>query len=186
MFKSSTRILSMRVPVGILATSDQNRYLRHLHLKVYYLGHFLFKMCAKTGYQLWHARNIGVGSIAQSNGWSKLWNLDLPHKVKLFLWRFCRNTVPVRSRLSSKGVNLPLNCPMCNLMIEDLLHVFFICPFVVACWQYTGVSYDLSMEVSAPSWLLTKLGSFSCDELMNIAKVLWGIWFFRNQRVWEN
>ena len=27
----------------------------------------------KTGYKMWHVRNIGVGSIPQSSGWSKLW-----------------------------------------------------------------------------------------------------------------
>ncbi|KAL8134789.1 hypothetical protein AgCh_009705 [Apium graveolens] len=144
------------------------------------------KYSVKTGYQLWHARNIGVGSISQSNGWSNLWKLDLPHKLKLFLWRFCRNNVPVRSRLSSKGVSLPLNCPMCNLTVEDLLHVFFTCPFAIACWQHMGMSYDLFTEMSPSSWLLTKLASSSSDEILNIARVLWGVWFFRNQRVWEN
>lgn len=43
------------------------------------------KYSIKTGYQLWHARNIGTGIVIQSAGWSNLWKTDLPHKVKLFL-----------------------------------------------------------------------------------------------------
>lgn len=62
------------------------------------------KYSVKTGYQLWHNRNVGVGAVLQSKGWSKLWRLDLPHKMKIFLWRFCRNNIPVKSRLSMKGV----------------------------------------------------------------------------------
>lgn len=96
------------------------------------------KYSVKMGYQLWHTRNIGAGSVTQSNGWSKLWKLDLPHKIKLFLWRFCINNIPVKNRLSSKGVNLPPDCPMCSSMVEDLLHLFFNCPFAVGCWQYIG------------------------------------------------
>lgn len=93
------------------------------------------KYTVKTGYQLWHAQNVGAGTVAQSNGWKRLWKLDVPHKIRVFLWRFCRNNVPVKSRLSMKGVRLPLNCPMCNSDVEDLLHVFFACPFALACWQ---------------------------------------------------
>lgn len=144
------------------------------------------KYSVKTGYQLWHAQNIGTGSVPQSNGWSKLWKLDLPHKVNLFLWRLCRNNVPVKSRLSSKGVNLPLECPMCNSDIENLLHIFFLCPFARACWHYAGQSYDLSNDVSVPSWLLDKIDSTASPEALSIAKVLWGIWFFRNKKVWES
>lgn len=130
------------------------------------------KYSVKTGYQLWHARNIGTGSVTQSNGWSKLWKLEVPHKIKLFIWRFCRNNVLVRSRLSTKGVYLPLNCPMCNSVIKDLLHVFFACPFALACWHYTGTFCDMSTEDFAPSWLLTKLDLVSSIEALEIARVL--------------
>ncbi|XP_074377272.1 uncharacterized protein LOC141718788 [Apium graveolens] len=75
---------------------------------------------------MWHDRNIGVGLVTQSSGWSKLWKIDLPHKIKLFLWRFCRNNVPVKTRLSAKGVCIRLDCPMCNWDVEDLNHVFFL------------------------------------------------------------
>lgn len=44
----------------------------------------------------------------------------------------------------------------------------------------------MSMETSASSWLITRLGLSSSDEVQSIARVLWGIWFFRNKRVWEN
>lgn len=144
------------------------------------------KYSIKTGYQLWHDRNVGVGSVLQSKGWSRLWKLDVPHKVKIFLWRFCRNNIPVKSRLSTKGVQLPLNCPMCDADIEDTLHVFFECPFASACWSFAGKSYALSSSEDVATWLLTKLDTGLTDDIMLIVKVLWGVWFFRNQKVWEN
>lgn len=81
------------------------------------------KYLVKMGYQLWHSRNVGTGSVTQSTVWNKLWNLDLLHKVKLLLWHFCRNNVPVRSRLSKKGIHLPLNYPMCNLYGIELWYI---------------------------------------------------------------
>lgn len=46
--------------------------------------------------------------------------------------------------------------------------------------------YDMSSEVSAPGWLLSKLDNCSSAEATKIARVLWGVWFLRNKKVWEN
>lgn len=140
----------------------------------------------KTGYQLWHESNVGVGTIIQSNGWNKLWRLNLPHKIKIFLWRFCRNNVPVRRRLSAKGVRLPITCPMCMSDVEHMAHVFFDCPFALSCWQYAGIVYDMQMVEDVTEWLLQKISIASSEETEVLAKVLWGIWFFRNKKVWDD
>lgn len=83
-------------------------------------------------------------------------------------------------------MQLPIVCPMCDSDVEHLLHVFFDCPFAASCWQYVGLSLDMSMVEFAPDWLLQKLNGTGHDELLLIARVLWGIWFFRNKKVWEN
>lgn len=49
----------------------------------------------KTGYHKWQQNHLGGVDIQQSDGWGKIWRLCIPHKVKVFLWRICRNTVPV-------------------------------------------------------------------------------------------
>lgn len=49
-----------------------------------------------------------------------------------------------------------------------------------------GASLDMSRVECAPSWLLQKLSLANNDEMTLIARVLWGIWFFRNKKVWDN
>lgn len=139
----------------------------------------------KSGYQLWHYQFVGNANVIQSKGWSRIWRLQVPHKVKIFIWRFCRNNVPVRNRLKSKAVSVPILCPMCNSDVEHLLHIFFDCPFASNCWQVVGSQYDMLVVDSAPSWLLNKMESASLDEMHKVCTVLWGIWFWRNKRVWE-
>lgn len=75
---------------------------------------------------------------------------------------------------------------MCNLGLEDIFHIFFECPFAAACWSVCGYNYDLTSSENEASWLLAKLDTSSSDEVLLIARVLWGVWFFRNQKVWEN
>lgn len=140
----------------------------------------------KTGYQHWCDCNMGNTNVVQSTGWGKLWRLEVPHKVKTFLWIFCRNNIPVRNRLRARGVDLPIICPMCDSDVEHLLHVFFDCPFASSCWQYVGIYLEMSEVEYAPDWLLQMLSTAGNDQLVQIARVLRGIWFFRNKKVWED
>lgn len=97
----------------------------------------------KTGYHMWQEREVGLTGIIQSSGWGKIWKLEVPHKVKVFLWRFSRNNIPVRNRLRLKGINVPILCTMCERDVEHLLHVFFDCAFANQCWCYAGAGYDM-------------------------------------------
>ncbi|XP_074322799.1 uncharacterized protein LOC141659771 [Apium graveolens] len=60
---------------------------------------------AKSGYHYWFNLRYGTGSVPQSVWWKRVWHLKIPQKVKVFIWRFCRNVVPVRKRLSARGLN---------------------------------------------------------------------------------
>lgn len=48
------------------------------------------------------------------------------------------------------------------------------------------IQYNMWEEENAPQWLLVRLCSESTEKLCHIGMVLWGIWFFRNKKVWEN
>lgn len=69
--------------------------------------------------------------------------------------------------------------------MEHLLHVFFDCMFANQCWSYVGSVFDMQSVEFAPDWFVQKFSSASSDELHLIARVLWGIWFFINKKVWE-
>lgn len=49
-----------------------------------------------------------------------------------------------------------------------------------------GVNYDMREVESGPEWLLNKISVESTENAVKIATVLWGIWFVRNKKVWEN
>lgn len=66
----------------------------------------------KNGYHYWSNLRVSGVTALQSLGWKKIWHLKLPPKIKTFIWRFCSNIIPVRKRLSSRGVRIPITCPM--------------------------------------------------------------------------
>lgn len=103
----------------------------------------------KSGYQLWVEQNLHVDNIPQTRGQNKIWRLSVSHKIKIFLWGFCRNTVPVQNHLN-KGMIPPITCAVCSQDIEHMLHVFFDCPFASQCWLYMGKVYNIrEVEVAS-------------------------------------
>lgn len=91
------------------------------------------KYSAKTGYRFWYDHVINMHTAVQTPGWNQLWRTKIPHKVKIFLWRLCRNNIPVRNLLRGKGVRSTIMCPMCGSDIEQLLHIFFYCEYAQRC-----------------------------------------------------
>lgn len=143
------------------------------------------KYTAKNAYHFWYDSHFGTDVAMQGTGWKNIWRLRLPHKIKVFVWRFCRNAIPVRRRLSLKGIRVPIICPMCTVDIEHMAHLFYDCRFAVGCWNYVGLTYDWSQVEVASEWLIQKLSSATTEEKIKICITLWGIWYWRNKKVWD-
>lgn len=100
-------------------------------------------------------------------GWKRLWQLPIPHKIRVFLWRLCRNTIPVRYRLRGKGVPVTISCPMCTGEVEHLRHLFFECKFAKDCWRLVGLDFELQNMEYVSDWLVTFLAS-ECNFMGNM------------------
>lgn len=115
---------------AILAVSISQRNVAD---KVVWTGSSNGRYSAKSGYHYWFQLHFGEDNVPQSVGWKRVCHLKIPQKVKVFIWRFCRNVIPVRKRLSAKGVRVPITCPMCMSDIEHMSHLFFDCVFASDC-----------------------------------------------------
>lgn len=143
------------------------------------------KYSVKSGYRYWHTHLSNYRQVEAHKGWSVLWNLKIPHKARIFLWRLCRNNIPVRCLLRSRGVQTTIMCPMCGHDVEHLLHIFLDCSFAKACWREMKVEIDAAAIESCPEWILQVLSTESEEKVRHIAIVLWGIWMARNRKVWD-
>ena len=69
--------------------------------------------------------------------WEMIWSAKAPSKIKFCLWKACRDVLPMRSRLQTKQVVVPLTCVLCERHVENYWHVFVTCPFARQCWVTT-------------------------------------------------
>ncbi|XP_074348373.1 uncharacterized protein LOC141687107 [Apium graveolens] len=128
----------------------------------------------KTGYQFWLSQNNVESPTLNAKSWNSIWKLQVPYKVRTFIWRFCNNSIPVRNNLRSRGIDIPIICPMCSNDVEHLLHIFFDCPYAKDCWQKANLRYAMQEVESAPVWLLEKMATGLIEEKETVAMTLWG------------
>lgn len=69
--------------------------------------------------------------------------------------------------------------------VEHMCHLLYDCDFAKTCWQLMGISNDMNEVESVSDWLLRKLSTESGDGLVNIATILWAVWFAGNQKIFE-
>ncbi|XVF66423.1 hypothetical protein PTKIN_Ptkin10aG0034300 [Pterospermum kingtungense] len=75
--------------------------------------------------------DLRLGSNSSSlvpGSWTKLWSLQVPSKIKHFLWKACRGCLPIKEAFQEHGVSIPLSCVMCSINIEDCWHHLWHCP----------------------------------------------------------
>ncbi|KAL5843878.1 hypothetical protein ACOSQ4_009836 [Xanthoceras sorbifolium] len=87
----------------------------------------------KSGY--WVGMNsfsIASGfSLSSSESWWKsLWRMNIPPKVKVFLWKACHNWLPTFSVLTAKKLPVDVLCPVCKLASESVGHTLWFCRFL--------------------------------------------------------
>jgi len=144
----------------------------------------------RSAYRLCVTELIDSSYLWHPGYWSGIWNLKVPSKVKNLLWHMYRGCLPTRVRLLDKGVVCPTTCVSCESSHEDLLHVFFECPFTIQVWNTTGlwgsVQHTLSQTASPTEAIFYLLENLSVELSQRMSTVMWSIWKHRNLRVWDN
>lgn len=94
------------------------------------------KYSVKSTYFLVMKNLVNNASLRVPGDWITVWNLNIPQKIKLFLCKILRNCLPSRERLSTKGVQCPILCLLCNSNPESTRHVFFGCTHAREVWSF--------------------------------------------------
>ena len=140
----------------------------------------------KSGYRFLTKEKSGSLNNTQAqtvspNVWHRLWGLSVPNKVKNFLWRACKEALPVKTNLVHRRVLSEDICCHCNLKAEDGLHALWECASLSAIWEANSLwlfckSKKFSNFFELASCVMENSGN---PELF--AVLAWTIWNRRNQ-----
>lgn len=127
------------------------------------------------------------------NFWSQFWDIKVPPKVLLFLWKIQWKVLPTNYFLANRihnGTVSPI-CKWCLVLEETLDHLFFKCELASWCWDFLKIWWD---------WHYQLPSSFSVKALLTsnpknvskhiwsviIASSLWSIWLGGNEFNFNN
>ena len=62
--------------------------------------------------------------------WREVWRLEVPSKVKNFVWRACKEALPTKANLCRRRIILEATYEACKEENEDVSHAIFFCSSV--------------------------------------------------------
>lgn len=134
-------------------------------------------------------RILGSSSTCSlsSSLWRRIWKLNIPQFVVLFLWRACNEILPTRSNLFKKKIISDPLCPMCGLATETSSHILWGCESTWPVWSNCGGSFQKSIVVADD---FINIFGYLCDrlskeELELFAIIAHKLWLRRNKVVFE-
>ncbi|KAM7523192.1 hypothetical protein LguiA_013094 [Lonicera macranthoides] len=116
--------------------------------------------------------------------WQSVWSLNVPGKVKNFLWRAFFLSLPTKSALQARHVDIENICPLCNSEVETDIHLLISCLEVRAIWVMSSVGDQFASYNSCINWWNAIRLRASKVELEEAACLLWCIWHGKNKKIW--
>lgn len=122
-----------------------------------------------------------------SDTWSLLWDLNVPAKIRVFLWRACREILPATNALRARNLNIVDGCKGCNAPSENAFHAICECPLIRDVWDTGPVKLPQGWESCASFAELFAMASksLSGSGMSVFAYQCWLCWNNRNARVFE-
>ncbi|KAA3486342.1 reverse transcriptase [Gossypium australe] len=116
--------------------------------------------------------------------YKKLWNLQLPSKLLITVWRASWNYLPTFANLRSKKIATSSVCPRCGYGEENLDHVFRFCPATNGIWQLLDLGWTNNSSIqSFWEWITWVFGRSSHKQRRLFCSTLWFLWGARNRLV---
>ncbi|KAL0004665.1 hypothetical protein SO802_012226 [Lithocarpus litseifolius] len=150
------------------------------------------KYSVKSGFRLLcDSRDSSEGmppaNTEVSSFWKKLWKIQVPGKIKHFLWRACTNSLATKANLVKRKIVTDATCSRCSGSHEDTLHSLWSCCALKEVWEVdfgwiSGSGWAVSSFTE-----LVKLVFTRPDLVPLFAATAWSVWFHRNKvRLNEN
>nr|POE46541.1 putative ribonuclease h protein [Quercus suber] len=131
------------------------------------------------------ARNLLPSCSSQDNNhvlWTGIWKLQVPHRVKNFLWRASHNALPTSCNLWRRSVISIFTYSGCLSEKEDTMHALWYCSSLLVIWKDDAMLMKLfRYKFHGFDALLALL--FSMRDQINmdlLAMIFWLIWHDRN------
>ncbi|XP_020153536.1 uncharacterized protein [Aegilops tauschii subsp. strangulata] len=125
---------------------------------------------------------------AESGAWKTLWNTAVPGKVRMFLWRLSKQSLPTNDVRAHRHMTDTSPCGFCGVQ-DSWRHLLLECTVSRSVWALGDeeVMHKIiaTTEPNAKNWLFTLIESLSHENFALLAVTAWSIWHARRKAIHE-
>lgn len=114
-----------------------------------------------------------------SSWWKTLWNLRLPPKIRIFMWKASRDFIPTEVNLMSHHISIIGQCSLCRFHCASTSHCLIFCNAVKHVWKKTSFWGCLKSHSNAKFLDCAIYMSKICnqDDFELFVTLCWAIWW---------
>ncbi|XP_073363453.1 uncharacterized protein [Aegilops tauschii subsp. strangulata] len=155
------------------------------------------RFSVKSAYKLIHKMKMGREdwldeaeemSSGESKGWSSIWGLQVPSKLKIFTWRLARHSLPTSDVLHRRNMLPSHVCALCGAA-DNWRHSLIDCNYARCVWALSNEDMVQHMcmqrDDQAKRWIFLTSESLSQEEFTTMIVTLWAIWAARRKIIHE-
>uniref|UniRef100_A0A8I6XNI1 Reverse transcriptase zinc-binding domain-containing protein n=1 Tax=Hordeum vulgare subsp. vulgare TaxID=112509 RepID=A0A8I6XNI1_HORVV len=125
----------------------------------------------------------------ETSKWSMIWHLQVPPKLKVFLWRLARLSMPTGLVLKHRQMVTEDSYPLCGA-VDTWKHALITCPMAASVWALAPqelVQHMVEREDENPKeWLFTIHDLLSQELFDRLVVTLWALWGVKRKAIHEN
>ncbi|KAH9653988.1 putative reverse transcriptase/RNA-dependent DNA polymerase [Citrus sinensis] len=126
-------------------------------------------------------------STASPTEWSVIWKLEIPEKVKVFMWRAAQDLLPTAGNLWKKKALQDPWCQRCGKKGENVFHALIKCKLSQKVWNQTKFKEDLEGMENQDMFTAMKAiaEKRNTRDVALFVSLCWAIWHSRNLFIFE-
>jgi hypothetical protein len=101
--------------------------------------------------------------------WTALWKVQIPSKLRVFLWRLVKQSIPTADVRHHHNMSPDSACSLCGV-VDSWHHSLLECTMSKCVWALAPASITQHMmhtsEPEAKQWIFTMINTLKHDELI--------------------
>ncbi|XVF82801.1 hypothetical protein PTKIN_Ptkin16aG0079000 [Pterospermum kingtungense] len=175
-----------KIPISQVSTEDRLvwQFTKNMTYSVRSDYHFLQSQNTEDNNDL-ATHNEMYGE--SKNVWRKLWNAQVPLKVRFFGWRLCQDIIPMYASLSRRKIMDSPICPRCTNEEETSTYAIRDCRLAREAWAFLSCKNEWSGDRSsnAIQWFTIVTKNMPKEHFEEGLVVMWALWNWRNKKIKE-
>jgi len=138
----------------------------------------------------WIEHNPGRSDVeADQREWADLWSIKVPSKIKVFLWRLAKYSIPTADVRHRRHMAQTSVCSICGGQ-DSWKHSLLECNMARCVWalQSDEIVEFISQarDDNARGWLHEAIRGLDHDHRVRLFVSMWAIWYARRKAIHEN